>query len=1215
MTPDPPAAQQSTAPAWPGARGLRRALHFVFVMFLATGGLPALAQPAMATPPECNPAVSTVGAFTFLGFTTVGQCTWTPPDGLLSADIAMVGGGGAGSAPSYVYGVGGGGGGGGQVTFQENVALSGSYLVTVGAGGTANGAAEGADGNSSSFGPMTALGGRGGTLDGADGGLAAGGAGWPSQGAGGTGTSGTGGHGSSGSRLVVAAATIDWGGGGGGGAGLSGSGSSGGVGGGGGGGEKDCMNAGSGWANTGGGGGGAHYNTCAVDSRPLPGSGGDGGVLVSYVTEPTTLSGLAVTTPPRVGEQLVVDFTKVGGAAVRFQWYSSSTPSGTFEAIAGATSDKYVPGGAQHGRYLRVVLTPDRSDWGTSSEQLTLGSAVVHVAPTAGTAQITGANPDVGDTLTASMSGATGEDLSFTYQWRWADSAGGIYSDITGATSSTYVVASADFEKYLSVIVTAVNDGGSASSTSSATSQVSARSVTVTYDPNGGTGSLARGSDSFRVGLDSALALPGAGTLLRDGYTFGGWSTSPTGLAHVGGYSPTTTQTLYARWNADSHVVRFDPEGGSSVSDGLYYTGGSVSEPASPTRAGYVFDGWARVAAGSAVVFPHSPGLTQDIDFYALWSLAPPVVVPDSSASRSPAPATEPTPVAPRPSLSAPQDEPVAPPTMRASTTVVEPPAVPLDPPALESQADAIVEESTILDLALPAEVFGSALTVITAAVELSPVANAAIGASGDDSVIVAFDPMGTPEAQAASVAMVATGAALAGVAAAAAAGAAAAGAAAAGATAGVASQAGMSGSGAGSGGGMQRAETNEGALSAVVSADYDVAVGVGLRPGRWDGWKLWQSGLIARWDRATSRINLGVAPVSPLVAKLLADGVYARTLMGPLSALFPLAGIWLALEALDQQGDVLLHPPVALFLAIVTLGAFDAFAGTLAMTVYVVGSLGLVDPTSLTDWRLVAGIVVAGFGPILTARSIRDFRRAHDVSTDSWTRRVGDIAFASLMGGWVAGLVVSALPALTGLTLPAANYVTTFQLWATIAIALRVVLEIVAQNAMPRRFSALAPQEFPEPPATQQVFGHLARLGFYIFIASSFMGFGPIVAIAGALFMAPNLLALISDRLPNSRTLWRILPTGLVGLVMVLSIETVVGGVLEALWGDHPQFSMILVVTLLAVITMVSILGLTAREGAPRELHWTKAPKFRPIRPLAGVGVFLALMVLTGTV
>ena len=63
MTPDPPAAHQSTAPAWPGARGLRRALHFVFVMFLATGGLPA---------------------------------------GLLSADIAMVGGGGAGSAPSML---------------------------------------------------------------------------------------------------------------------------------------------------------------------------------------------------------------------------------------------------------------------------------------------------------------------------------------------------------------------------------------------------------------------------------------------------------------------------------------------------------------------------------------------------------------------------------------------------------------------------------------------------------------------------------------------------------------------------------------------------------------------------------------------------------------------------------------------------------------------------------------------------------------------------------------------------------------------------------------------------------------------------------------------------------------------------------------------------------------------------------------------------------
>jgi uncharacterized repeat protein (TIGR02543 family) len=85
------------------------------------------------------------------------------------------------------------------------------------------------------------------------------------------------------------------------------------------------------------------------------------------------------------------------------------------------------------------------------------------------------------------------------------------------------------------------------------------------------------------------------------------------------------------------YSVTFDSQGGSSVSNGSFISGSSVSAaPTSPTRSGYTFNGWfAASTGGSALVFPYSPGVTSNITMYAQWTLIP-VVVP---------PAPTPTPV------------------------------------------------------------------------------------------------------------------------------------------------------------------------------------------------------------------------------------------------------------------------------------------------------------------------------------------------------------------------------------------------------------------------------------------------------------------------------------------------------------------------------------------------------------------------------------------
>ncbi|MEK9536343.1 MAG: hypothetical protein VWZ99_04280 [Aquiluna sp.] len=521
-------------------------------------------------------------------------------------------------------------------------------------------------------------------------------------------------------------------------------------------------------------------------------------------------------------------------------------------------------------------------------------------------------------------------------------------------------------------------------------------------------------------------------------------------------------------------------------------------------------------------------------------------------------------------------------------------------------------------------QIVGEALEALGAFLQVeivpvgTPVENAAIGASGDDSVIVEFDPMGSPEAVEASNKLIAATGAIVGVAAAAGAAAAAAAAAGAAGAAGAASSAGAAAGSASSAGAAASpnantgAEMNEDALDALAVAEFEVDAFQGVEPEWGDKLAFFALPLVNFLDTPTRLWTKAVARVSPFVSKLLSDGAYLRAMFGSLSIFPSILGVGLAVSSLYINDGSLLHPPVALFLALTVLGIFDAFAGSIAVLVFVLGSLPLVDFSKVTDLRMLAGIIVAGFGPIVLARSVRNFRRRAPVDFEGVLARIGDILFASLMGGWVAGLIVRALPALTGLTLPAANYVATFQFVATIAIGLRILFEELAARYYPQRMDILAPDSLPEPPRVQQIIVQVLRYFFYVFIASAFMGFGPIVWLASALFLLPTIIGFFSHKLPNSRMIWHVLPVGLPGLAMILGLEILLENSLGELLGDHPDFSVIFILSLLSLILVVSLVGMIGRAGRPGEIRWIERPRLRWLYRAGSAATLLLLVQFT---
>ena len=158
------------------------------------------------------------------------------------------------------------------------------------------------------------------------------------------------------------------------------------------------------------------------------------------------------------------------------------------------------------------------------------------------------------------------------------------------------------------------------------TAQWNPATFVITYDANGGSNSASRASDSF-VNGSPAIGLPTVGTLVKAGYTFGGWSETNTVSATliVGAYQPVKTITLYAFWNPGTYTITYNDNGGTGTSSGAAsYTTGStgiaLSAITGVTKNGYVLSGWATTASGTALSSPYSP--TTNVTLYAVWSPA-----------------------------------------------------------------------------------------------------------------------------------------------------------------------------------------------------------------------------------------------------------------------------------------------------------------------------------------------------------------------------------------------------------------------------------------------------------------------------------------------------------------------------------------------------------------------------------------------------------------
>ena len=149
---------------------------------------------------------------------------------------------------------------------------------------------------------------------------------------------------------------------------------------------------------------------------------------------------------------------------------------------------------------------------------------------------------------------------------------------------------------------------------------------TVIFDRNDATSGTAPSSQTVTAG--STITLPGRNDLLKTGYAFDGWQTTPDGGDHYhsgADFTVNSNVTLFVKWST-TLTVSYDRNGGSGTTPpgNTVQPGESITLPNGSgfSRSPYNFDGWNTQIDGKGDTYAANSPYTPDegITLYARWT-------------------------------------------------------------------------------------------------------------------------------------------------------------------------------------------------------------------------------------------------------------------------------------------------------------------------------------------------------------------------------------------------------------------------------------------------------------------------------------------------------------------------------------------------------------------------------------------------------------------
>lgn len=371
--------------------------------------------------------------------------------------------------------------------------------------------------------------------------------------------------------------------------------------------------------------------------------------------------------------------------------------------------------------------------------------------------------------------------------------------------------------------------------------------------------------------------------------------------------------------------------------------------------------------------------------------------------------------------------------------------------------------------------------------------------------------------------------------------------------------------------------------------------------------------------DKISVALTLFLARFSPILSKIVVDGAYLRAAIGTFAGIPSVAAVVLAVSSIKASGENILTPAWPVLLAIVIIGVFDAFAGLLGTAAYVIGSimahLAAGETLGVGDSRLLLGVIVVGFGPTLLANQFRQFRRVPENHGDYRWERVVDLFVIPFFGGWTAASMIATMPALAGLTLAVANHVADFALAVAASLVLRVILEEITARWVPNRLNRLHPTNVRSTYPGHRYVALLIRIAIFIYVTAALLGNEWQVWVGSILFALPNVLGWFKEKFPNFPIVWRVIPTGIPGLALVLLVAQITSNIVSSWFEGSPESALYAFAILPIPLLTLKVIGMFGREGKPDEIRLIKRPKFKWIYRVGGVVMLLITMRLAGVI
>ena len=256
------------------------------------------------------------------------------------------------------------------------------------------------------------------------------------------------------------------------------------------------------------------------------------------------------------------------------------TPDAVVTTIAGASTSGSTDGVGTAARFNNPTycrIDSNQNLWLTESGNNSVRHIAINLAPL-GSVTITG-TLTVGQTLTANTSTLADGDVlgTFSYAWSASATADGVFTTISGATASTYVLAENEAGKYIKVTVSYTDGRGSAESKA----VVSGTAVVNPASPAQGSVSIV-GSLLVGYALSSTNNITDANGLGTFNYT---WSSSATENGVYSTIATTATYTLTSN-EVGRYVklaVSYVDGIGTNENVASVYRGPIVNTPEAPT--------------------------------------------------------------------------------------------------------------------------------------------------------------------------------------------------------------------------------------------------------------------------------------------------------------------------------------------------------------------------------------------------------------------------------------------------------------------------------------------------------------------------------------------------------------------------------------------------------------------------------------------------------